>query len=145
MSELEDFLGSTVERHIAADTALHNGDAALRKAMWSVRDPVTLFGAAATNTGSDEIDATFDWLASSFSDCSQFAFEVVSAGVSGDLACTVGYEHSTLVIDGIPAQPYTLRVTHVYRREEGEWKIVHRHGDRVPADGSMQAFIKNGA
>jgi ketosteroid isomerase-like protein len=28
---------------------------------------------------------------------------------------------------------YTLRVTHVYRREDGEWRIVHRHGDRGPA------------
>ena len=23
----------------------------------------------------------------------------------------------------------TLRATQVYRREEGEWKIIHRHGD----------------
>jgi ketosteroid isomerase-like protein len=24
-----------------------------------------------------------------------------------------------------------LRVTQVYRREGGEWKVVHRHGDTV--------------
>jgi ketosteroid isomerase-like protein len=30
----------------------------------------------------------------------------------------------------------TVRVTHVYRRENGEWKIVHRHGDSVPVDES---------
>jgi ketosteroid isomerase-like protein len=30
----------------------------------------------------------------------------------------------------------TVRVTHVYRREHGEWKIVHRHGDSVPLDES---------
>ena len=29
--------------------------------------------------------------------------------------------------------PYTLRVTHVYRREDGDWKIVHRHADAPPA------------
>jgi ketosteroid isomerase-like protein len=38
-----------------------------------------------------------------------------------------------------PAQPYTLRVTHVYRREHGEWKIVHRHGDHPPIDQSSPA------
>ncbi|MEP7023125.1 MAG: nuclear transport factor 2 family protein [Actinomycetota bacterium] len=29
-----------------------------------------------------------------------------------------------------------LRVTHIFRREDGEWKIVHRHGDyaQSPAD-----------
>ena len=30
-------------------------------------------------------------------------------------------------------------VTHVYRREDGEWKIVHRHGDLAPADESPPA------
>jgi ketosteroid isomerase-like protein len=35
--------------------------------------------------------------------------------------------------DGIPLDPYTLRVTHVYRREDGEWKIIHRHADAPPA------------
>ena len=30
----------------------------------------------------------------------------------------------------------TVRVTHIYRREDGEWKIVHRHGDSAPADDS---------
>jgi ketosteroid isomerase-like protein len=28
---------------------------------------------------------------------------------------------------------YTLRVTHIYRRENGQWRIVHRHGDLPPA------------
>jgi ketosteroid isomerase-like protein len=30
---------------------------------------------------------------------------------------------------------YTLRATHVWRREDGERKIVHRHSDLPPADG----------
>jgi hypothetical protein len=33
--------------------------------------------------------------------------------------------------DGEPRQ-YRLRATHVWRREDGEWKIVHRHGDNGP-------------
>ncbi|MEU0793082.1 nuclear transport factor 2 family protein [Amycolatopsis sp. NPDC005961] len=53
------------------------------------------------------------------------------AGASGDLAYTVGFEQNTVSINGWPAT-YTLRVTHVYRREDGEWRIVHRHGDRPP-------------
>jgi ketosteroid isomerase-like protein len=27
---------------------------------------------------------------------------------------------------------YTLRVTQVYRREGGVWKVVHRHADTEP-------------
>jgi ketosteroid isomerase-like protein len=39
-------------------------------------------------------------------------------------------------MDGVPVEPYTLRATHVYRRENGEWKIVHRHADYPPIDQS---------
>ena len=56
----------------------------------------------------------------------------MAAGASGDLAYTVGYEHASFSMDGGPVEPITLRVTHVYRREDGEWKIVHRHADAPP-------------
>ena len=36
-------------------------------------------------------------------------------------------------VNGTPSS-YILRVTHVYRREDGEWKVVHRHGDALPDD-----------
>jgi SnoaL-like domain len=53
----------------------------------------------------------------------------VAAGASGDLAYTLGYEHVVFSIDGGPVAPLTLRVTHLYRREDGEWKTIHRHAD----------------
>jgi ketosteroid isomerase-like protein len=59
---------------------------------------------------------------------------MVAAGASGDLAYTVGYEHSTASRNNGPVTPNTLRVTHIFRREDGEWKIVHRHGDGLSPD-----------
>lgn len=47
----------------------------------------------------------------------------------GDMAYTVGYERFNGSIGGRPEQGIEVRVTHAYRREDGEWKIVHRHGD----------------
>ena len=76
------------------------------------------------------------WAASRFSNCISYDFELVAAGVSGDLAYTVGYERSLRSQDGGPVEANTLRVTHVYRRENGEWKIIHRHGDLMPIDQS---------
>ena len=58
--------------------------------------------------------------------------ELIAAGASGDLACTVAFEHKTVVTPGGGRATYTLRTTHVFRREDGEWRIVHRHGDRPP-------------
>ncbi|HEX2281444.1 MAG TPA: hypothetical protein VHG52_06750 [Thermomicrobiales bacterium] len=80
MSETGEFLASMLPRLTAADTALHNGDAAPRKALWSREDPVTLFGAAMMTTGRPSIEATFERLATRFSDCTAFDIEVVAAG-----------------------------------------------------------------
>ncbi len=135
MAETEAFLASMLPRLRAADTALHNGEAGLRKALWSTSDPVTLLGAAVTTTGWPQIEAAFDWLASRFSDCASFEIEVVAAGASGDLAYLVAFEHTTASIGGAPPAPYSLRVTTVFRREGGEWKVVHRHADPLP-DGA---------
>ena len=56
--------------------------------------------------------------------------EYLSAGASGDLAYTVAIERSEALLAGQdePA-PMALRVTHVFRKEEGVWKLVHRHAD----------------
>jgi ketosteroid isomerase-like protein len=139
MSELDDFLTQTLACQVEAEEALHNGDVEPRLAMWSTRDPVTVLGAIRSASGWDEVSQLFRSLASHFSDCTSYRFELVTAGVSGDLAYTVGYEHTSVSWDGVLLEPYTLRVTHIYRRENGEWKIVHRHADRVPVDQSPPA------
>jgi ketosteroid isomerase-like protein len=45
------------------------------------------------------------------------------------LAYTVAYEHTTASVRGAPPAAYILRVTTVFHREDGEWKVVHRHAD----------------
>lgn len=138
MNDLDTFLDSVLPQVRAADTALHSGDASARAALWSRNDPVTLFGAAVTTSGWDKIAATFDWLASRFSNCDSFDYEVLAAGVSADLAYIVGVEHTTASIGGDPPAPYELRVTTIFRREAGEWRIVHRHGDPFDASSADQ-------
>jgi ketosteroid isomerase-like protein len=131
MSERDDLLAWVSTRLRDAEIAVHNGDATARRAIWSRIEPVTVFGAWKSATGRTEVDELFTQLERSFSDCTSYAHEVVAADVSGDMAYTVGYEHTQAVVNGEP-HAYTLRVTHIYRREGGEWKVVHRHGDRPP-------------
>ncbi len=139
MNDLDAFLELALPRLTAAETALHNGDASQRRAMWSRKDPLTLFGAALSASGWAEVGPTFDFLASRFSNCTSWEYEVVGAGVSGDLAYIVGTEHTTASVAGAPPAPYSLRVTTIFRREEGEWKVVHRHAD--PADASAGQLV----
>lgn len=137
-SDADRFVAEVLPRMRAADVALHEGDAAPRGEMWSRSDPVTLFGAAFTATGQDEVRAVFERLASQFSDCRSFEIEVVAAGGGADLGYLVAIERTTASVGGQDPTPYALRVTTIFRREQGEWKIVHRHGD--PFDESATSL-----
>jgi ketosteroid isomerase-like protein len=90
--------------------------------------------ACSSASGWADLEPMFREVASWFSDSAGYEFEVIAAGASGDLAYTVGYEHNQVKVDGEP-RTYTLRATHVYRREDGQWRIVHRHADVPPAEG----------
>jgi ketosteroid isomerase-like protein len=138
--ETEEFLTAMLPQLITADTALHDGDAGPRKALWATTNPVTLFGAAATTTGWPNIDATFDWVAARFSDCAAFEIEVAAAETSGDLADLVAFERTTAAI-GDPPGSYALRVTTIFRREVGAWRAVHRHGDPVPEGAARERMV----
>ena len=113
-----------------AERAMHNGDLAPRRALWSGNEPVSVLGAWRSAIGQQELDALFDGLGETFSDCTSFALELQSCCVVGDMAYTAGLEHTSASVDGEP-RTYTLRATQVYRREGGEWRVVHRHADTV--------------
>ena len=136
-TETDPFLAEMLPRQRAAEQAIHNGDAEPRIALWSRTDPVTVFGAKMSAFGWTDLETMFRNVASWFSDSAEYEFEVTAAGASGDLAYTVGYEHNQVKVDGRP-RTYTLRVTHVYRREDGQWRIVHRHADPLPDGQPMR-------
>jgi ketosteroid isomerase-like protein len=130
-TETEAFLAEMLPRQRAAEKALHDGDVEPRLRLWTRADPVTLLGARLAATGWDEIEPAFREVASWFGGSESYELEVVAAGASADLAYTVGYERNVAVFEGA-RRAYTLRATHVYRREDGQWRIVHRHADPVP-------------
>lgn len=128
MGEVDGFLNQMMPRLTKAERALHNGDVGPRLVIWSRNDPVTLLGAWLSSTGWEDVSRAFQLLASRFSDCTAYDMEIVAAGASGDLAYTIAYEHTSASIDGARTT-YTLRVTQIYRREDGQWKVAHRHAD----------------
>jgi len=137
MTETEQFLATMGPRIIEAEIALHNGDSGPRIAMWSRAEPLTLFGAAVSGRGWGEIGPIFDMLGKQFSDCLSYRNEIVAAEASGDLAYTVALEHTTASVNGGEPKPYVLRVTTIFRHEDGEWKVVHRHGDATADSGAV--------
>ena len=91
---------------------------------------MSVLGALRNAFGQREIDELFSSLERTFSKCTSHTFELQAYDVVGDMAYTAGLEHTSCSIDG-QAGSYTLRATQVYRLEEGEWKVAHRHGDIV--------------
>ena len=77
------------------------------------------------------------WLASRWSNDTDYRFELVAAGVSQDLAYGFGFEHIANSVKGVPGRAVHPRVTHIYRRENEEWRIAHRHADYVPIDQTL--------
>jgi ketosteroid isomerase-like protein len=134
MSDRDEFLAWFDTEWRAAEDALHNGDASLRFNTWSDREPVTLFGAWQNATDPAGVREVFSGLEKRFSDVRSTDIELVAADVSGDLAYTVHREVTSTSVSHRP-RSYVLRVTQVYRRENGAWKVVHRHGDEEPQSG----------
>jgi ketosteroid isomerase-like protein len=131
MTEREEFIIWVQSALRDAEIAVHNGDAGPRRAIWSRNDPVTVLGAMKNASGQQELDELFAHLAESFSNCTSYQFELLEAEVLGDTAYTVGFEHTSASVDGVP-RTYTLRATQIYRREAGSWKVAHRHGSAPP-------------
>lgn len=134
-AETREFVDEFLPKHVEAERLIHAGDPQPRIDLWSRNDPITVLGAKESAQGWAELEPLFKRVASWFSNPVSYDFELIAAGASGDLAYIVGYERNEVDFNGKPGT-YTLRATHVFRREDGEWRTVHRHADLPPEDGA---------
>ena len=112
--------------------------------LFSHREDVTLanpLGPAAR--GWEQVAATMERAASNFRDGEITGFENVAKYVTPELAYVVWIERAKARVGGREdVVPFALRVTMIFRPEEGTWKIVHRHADPIttaqPAESVLQ-------
>jgi ketosteroid isomerase-like protein len=117
-------------RLAAAQRDFAAGDAAAIKRLFSHRADVTVLGGfGGFEHGWSEVGPRLDWAASQFAGGS-YGQEVISAIVGGDTACLVSLERWSYANAKSGAETrLELRVTQVFRREEADWRLVHRHAD----------------
>jgi ketosteroid isomerase-like protein len=125
--------------HRALDEiAKGNPDAFLE--LYSYRDDATLanpYGPPAC--GRSEIEQAGRRAAANYRDGRAIAFESFATSVTSELAYTLEIERfEAKVAGGEELSPVALRVTSIFRLEEGRWKLVHRHADPIttPREGS---------
>ncbi len=96
--------------------------------LWSHADDVTIMAAAGGyHVGFEQVSTLLRWASKAQSFDGWSAENIVTAVVS-DLAFSVELEHYAQQAGG-EDKGMTLRATQIYRRENGEWKVIHRHGD----------------
>jgi ketosteroid isomerase-like protein len=93
--------------------------------------------------GWEQVAQTIDRAASNFTDGEMVGFENIAKYVTAELACVVWLERANVKLDGIEdLAPSTLRVTMVFRPEEGTWKVVHRHADAITAPQPAESILE---
>ena len=93
--------------------------------------------------GWDEAARTVERAASRYRDGEVVDFENVAKYVTPELAYIVEVERYRAKIGGREEiTPVSLRVTSVFRPEEGEWKIVHRHADPITTPQPAESVIQ---
>lgn len=117
-----------------AQSRFINGDAALWKQHASHREDATILGGfgGQGEKGWAAVGARYDWASSQYKDGgATMKVEYLSIVVSGDLAFTVGVERQEGARVGDQQTPArrALRATQIFRREDGSWKLLHRHAD----------------
>lgn len=130
-TELQYFLARLED----ATAGMFNGDASLWTELASHADDATLFppfGGVAR--GWEEVGARYEAVAARGTPGSaSVTFELLTSGVSGELAYVVSFQRALFNTAGLgELRPSFTRVTHILRREEGQWRLLHRHMDHLP-------------
>jgi ketosteroid isomerase-like protein len=144
MATVDDFDEVLEQYHLALDEIMQ-GSAEGYKKLYSRRDDVTLanpFGPPVR--GWAEVAKTLERAASHYRDGEATSFENVAKYVTSELAYTVEMERCQAKVEGRDdVTPLAVRVTTIFRPEEGEWKVVHRHADPITKAQPPESAIQN--
>ena len=130
MSE-HDF-NDTIEAYRQALSPFLHGDPEPVLALFSKSDDVTLANPLGPpQRGTKHVEVAIRAASANFR-TGTLRFEEVSRFNTPDLGYVVQLEPSEVqLVDTNNTVPITLRVTMIFRRESGSWKVIHRHADPI--------------
>ena len=93
--------------------------------------------------GWEQVAQTVERAASNYRDGEIVGFENVAKHVTPELAYIVEVERFKAKVGGREdITPFALRVTSIFRPEEGTWKCVHRHADPITTPQAAESVIQ---
>jgi ketosteroid isomerase-like protein len=138
-----DFDEVVEQYHLALDEYV-KGNLEPVKMLLSHQEDVTLanpLGPAVR--GWEQVAAAAERAASQFSEGESVGFEIVAKYVTPELAYIVEV-HRGKARFGAREEitPFALRLTTIFRPEDGTWKVVHRHADPITTARPVESVIQ---
>lgn len=129
----DEIFSAYLGRRKTASDAFVAGDIAPLHEVSTGCDPATILGPGGDVVeGAEAVNAANASGAARFTGAERNDLETVHSGEEGDLAWWVGVQRSVVSTEGQQEPvPMALRVTELYRREDGAWKLFHRHADTL--------------
>jgi ketosteroid isomerase-like protein len=143
MSAVED-VDQLIEQFNLAQGEVVKGNAEPANKLFSRREDVTLANPLGPPAhGWDEVAAAGERAASQLRDGEMVGFETIEKYVTDELAYVVRVERARAKVGGSEDRaPIALRVTMIFRPEDGEWKVVHRHADPITTAQPAESLIQ---
>ena len=122
---------TAIQRTREASVGFGNGNPEpMKKAYSQAKDALIMGALGGYEQGGDEVAARLEWAAKHFRDTRNQSFERLAAGCDTNFGYEVFLEKSESRIENTATfSPTVLRVTHLFRRESGQWKLIQRHAD----------------
>jgi ketosteroid isomerase-like protein len=140
----EDAVDRLNEQYHLASGEFLKGNPEPVKELWSHREDVSLANPYGPPVrGWDEVTKTVEHAASLRSDGEFVGYEIVAKYVTAELAYVVQIERAEAKIGtSEKITPYAVRSTMIFRPEDGQWKLVHRHADPITTARPAESVIQ---
>jgi ketosteroid isomerase-like protein len=96
--------------------------------------------------GAQKVATKYEHDAMAFNTGGDSSFEVLAMEASEAFGYWTGIQRAKAHMKGqADAVSMSLRITEVFRREDGEWKMVHRHADPLVSEAAKGKESKGGS
>jgi ketosteroid isomerase-like protein len=137
-------VSAAIARLHAAMASVTTGDVSAIKALYShSAEATSFFGWGGYERGWDAVEKRWHWAGRQFKGGS-VSYENLTTVVTQDMFLVTDIETYTnqrmAGVEGVTG--WSNRVTHIFRREGGEWRLVHRHANRLQAQYEPATQLK---
>ena len=137
-------LDLVIEQYHRALDAIVRGDSGLQKKMFSGREDVSLANPIGPPVrGRSAVEQAMDRAVSQLREGKPTTFERISDYTGTELAYIVEIERTQAKVGGADElSRISLRVTTIFRLEDGHWKVIHRHADPITSPRPIESIVQ---